>query len=68
MEENRKLQEQAVELQEKVMVQEKVEMEEEHQTALEAELSLEGIQGDRSEEDRITEAEKNERQKKMLLV
>lgn len=67
MEENRKLQEQAVSLQEKVMVQEKVEMEEQ-QTALEAELNLEGIQGDRSEEDRITEAEKNERQKKMLLV
>ena len=49
------------------MVQEKVEMEEQ-QTSLEAELSMEAIQGDRSEEDRITEAEKNERQRKMLQV
>lgn len=65
IEENRKLQEQAVSLQEQVMVQEKVEMEEQ-QTALEAELSFEDIQGDRSEEDRLTEAEKNERQRKML--
>lgn len=67
IEENRKLQEQAVTLQEQVMVQEKVEMEEQ-QTALEAELSFEDIQGDRSEEDRLTEAEKNERQRKMLQV
>ena len=49
------------------MVQEKVEMEEQ-QTSLEAELTIENIQGDRSEEDRLTEAEKNERQRKMLLV
>lgn len=64
-EENKKLQEQAASLQEKVMVQEKVEMEEQ-QTSLEAELSMEEVQGDRSEEDRLTEAEKNERQRKML--
>ena len=49
------------------MVQEKVEMEEQ-QTSLEAELTIENIQGDRSEEDRLTEAEKNERQRKMLQV
>jgi len=49
------------------MVQEKVEMEEQ-QTSLEAELSMEAVQNDRSEEDRLTEAEKNERQRKMLLV
>lgn len=49
------------------MVQEKVEMEEQ-QTSLEAELSMEEVQGDRSEEDRLTEAEKNERQRKMLQV
>jgi len=54
-------------LQEQVMVQEKVEMEEQ-QTSLEAELTIENIQGDRSEEDRLTEAEKNERQRKMLQV
>ena len=54
-------------MQEQVMVQEKVEMEEQ-QTSLEAELTIESIQGDRSEEDRLTEAEKNERQRKMLLV
>lgn len=54
-------------MQEQVMVQEKVEMEEQ-QTSLEAELTIENIQGDRSEEDRLTEAEKNERQRKMLLV
>lgn len=52
-------------MQEQVMVQEKVEMEEQ-QTSLEAELTIENIQGDRSEEDRLTEAEKNERQRKML--
>ena len=67
IEENKKLQEQATTLQEQVMVQEKVEMEEQ-QTSLEAELSVEAIQGDRSEEDRLTEAEKNERQRKMLQV
>ncbi|CAH3126303.1 unnamed protein product [Porites lobata] len=66
IEENKKLQEQATALQEQVMVQEKVEMEEQ-QTSLEAELTIENIQGDRSEEDRLTEAEKNERQRKMLL-
>ena len=49
------------------MVQEKVEMEEQ-QTTLEAELKMEGVEGDRSEEDRLTEAEKNERQRKMLQV
>lgn len=65
IEENKKLQEQATALQEQVMVQEKVEMEEQ-QTSLEAELTIENIQGDRSEEDRLTEAEKNERQRKML--
>ena len=54
-------------LQEQVMVQEKVEMEEQ-QTTVEAELSFDDIQGDRSEEDRLTEAEKNERQRKMLQV
>lgn len=54
-------------MQEQVMVQEKVEMEEQ-QTSLEAELTIENIQGDRSEEDRLTEAEKNERQRKMLQV
>lgn len=54
-------------MQEQVMVQEKVEMEEQ-QTSLEAELTIENIQGDRSEEDRLTEAEKNERQRKMLMV
>ena len=54
-------------MQEQVMVQEIVEMEEQ-QTSLEAELTIENIQGDRSEEDRLTEAEKNERQRKMLLV
>lgn len=64
-EENKKLQEQAESLQEKVLVQEKIEIDEQETTA-EADLSFEGIQGDRSEEDRITEAEKNERQKKML--
>ena len=67
MEENKKLHEQATSLQEQVMVQEKVEMEEQ-QTSLEAELTVEAIQGDRSEEDRLTEAEKNERQRKMLQV
>jgi len=50
-----------------VHVQEKIEIEEQ-QTTVEAELSLEDIQGDRSEEDRLTEAEKNERQRKMLQV
>lgn len=54
-------------MQEQVMVQEKVEIEEQ-QTSLEAELSFEDVQGDRSEEDRLTEAEKNERQRKMLQV
>lgn len=49
------------------MVHEKVEIEEQ-QTTVEAELSLDDIQGDRSEEDRITEAEKNERQRQLLLV
>ena len=49
------------------MVQEKVEIEEQ-QTTVEAELSLDDIQGDRSEEDRLTEAEKNERQRQMLQV
>ena len=48
-------------------MQEKIEIDEQETTA-EADLSFEGIQGDRSEEDRITEAEKNERQKKMLQV
>ena len=66
IQENKKLQEQATALQEQVMVQEKVEMEEQ-QTSLEAELTIENIQGDRSEEDRLTEAEKNERQRKMLM-
>ncbi|KAL9968825.1 hypothetical protein ACROYT_G020962 [Oculina patagonica] len=65
LEENKKLQEEAIKLQEQVMVQEKVEIEEQ-QTSLEAELSFEDVQGDRSEEDRLTEAEKNERQRKML--
>ena len=35
---------------------------------VEAELSMEGIVGDRSEEERLTETEKNERQRKMLQV
>lgn len=63
-EETRKLQEELT-LKEQVMVQEKVEIEEQ-QTTVEAELSLDDIQGDRSEEDRLTEAEKNERQRQML--
>ncbi|XP_074626125.1 radixin-like [Acropora palmata] len=65
IEENKKLQEQAETLQEKVLVQEKIEVEEQ-MAVVEAELSMEGIVGDRSEEERLTETEKNERQRKML--
>lgn len=68
LEENKKLQEQTIELQERVMVQEKVEVESEQQTSLEAELSFEDVQGDRSEEDRLTQAEKDERLRKQLQV
>lgn len=48
-------------------MQEKIEVEEQ-MAVVEAELSMEGIVGDRSEEERLTETEKNERQKKMLQV
>lgn len=42
---------------------------EETQTTLETELEVDPlVEGDRSEEDRLTEAEKNERQRKMLQV
>lgn len=42
---------------------------EETQTTLETELEVDPlVEGDRSEENRITEAEKNERQRKMLQV
>ena len=76
IEENKKLQEKAVQLQEeallaaqeKVVVQETVEVEE-APTSLEAEFEFSpDIEGDRSEEDRQTEAEKNERQRLMLHV
>lgn len=48
-------------------MQEKIEVEEQ-MAVVEAELSMEGIVGDRSEEERLTETEKNERQRKMLQV
>lgn len=48
-------------------MQEKIEVEEQ-MAVVEADLSMEGIVGDRSEEERLTETEKNERQRKMLQV
>ena len=73
IEEKKKLQEKAEQLEEQALLasqvkEDQVEMEE-AQTQLEAELEIDpALQGDRSEENRLTEAEKNERQRRMLQV
>lgn len=72
-EETKKLQEKAEQLEEQAVLaaqvkEDHIEMEE-TQTTLETELEIDPlVEGDRSEEDRLTEAEKNERQRKMLQV
>lgn len=70
-EETKKLQEKAEQLEEQALIaaqvkEDHIEMEE-TQTTLETELEIDPlVEGDRSEENRLTEAEKNERQRKML--
>lgn len=71
-EETKRLQEKTVLLEEQALSaqvkEDHIEMEE-TQTTLETELEVDPlVEGDRSEENRITEAEKNERQRKMLQV
>lgn len=71
-EETKRLQEKTVLLEEQALSaqvkEDHIEMEE-TQTTLETELEVDPlVEGDRSEENRITEAEKNERQRKMLQL